>query len=126
MSDPILKKGDSGDVVSKLQLRLNSIGANTQDIDGQFGDNTEQAVKNFQLAYGLTADGVVGQQTWDKLYEVTGSPNAQTSTAKKTLVMDPLEVRGKVKQGPDWKALGIAAGVLAVVAGLVALANSDD
>jgi len=66
---PVLQRGSSGDVVSSLQTVLTN-GApgewNTtpQGIDGDFGPNTEAAVKAFQTWGGVTADGVVGDQTW--------------------------------------------------------------
>ena len=37
-------------------------------VDGNFGAGTERSVKAFQSENGLTADGVVGQVTWDALY----------------------------------------------------------
>lgn len=45
------------------------IGSNgkTLDIDGDFGGNTAYALKAFQAAAGLTADGVCGPKTWSKL-----------------------------------------------------------
>ena len=39
-------------------------------IDGNFGDNTEKAVKEFQEKYKLTVDGIVGPGTWKKLEEI--------------------------------------------------------
>jgi peptidoglycan hydrolase-like protein with peptidoglycan-binding domain len=66
---PVLQRGSSGDVVRSLQTVLTN-GApgewNTtpQGIDGDFGPNTEAAVKAFQTWGGVTADGVVGDQTW--------------------------------------------------------------
>lgn len=38
-------------------------------IDGDFGDKTEAAVKEFQEKSGLVADGIVGPGTWKKLEE---------------------------------------------------------
>ena len=49
-------------------------------VDGDFGNETLEAVKQFQKDWGLTADGVVGEKTWamlesspekQKLYTVT-------------------------------------------------------
>ncbi|GAA3210244.1 hypothetical protein GCM10020256_08150 [Streptomyces thermocoprophilus] len=36
--------------------------------DGRYGARTAAAVKRFQAAYGLTADGVAGPQTYSKIY----------------------------------------------------------
>ena len=56
-----LGKGSAGEEVKVVQK---SLGLNP---DGFFGLQTEQAVKEFQMKNGYTADGVVGPQTWDAL-----------------------------------------------------------
>ena len=43
------------------------MGYYTIDIDGLFGGGTESAVKKFQASVGIAADGIVGQDTWNKL-----------------------------------------------------------
>jgi Putative peptidoglycan binding domain len=58
-----LKPGDTGHQVKVLQLALAHLGFSPGTIDGQYGAGTTQAVKNFQTAHGLTADGVCGPQT---------------------------------------------------------------
>jgi putative chitinase len=58
----LLKKGDNNEDVKKLQVRLGV------DPIGNFGPKTEEAVKAWQAANGLTADGVVGDGTWSKLF----------------------------------------------------------
>ncbi len=68
-----LRRGDSGRAVRELQFYLYMISAYNSavpsvTIDGQFGAATEAAVRAYQSAYGLTVDGVVGQATWNSLY----------------------------------------------------------
>lgn len=53
--------------VSNLQTILQQAGYNPGGIDGLYGPNTTAAVKAFQTANGLTADGIVGPQTLAKL-----------------------------------------------------------
>ena len=50
----LLKVGSKGDDVKKLQEKLGLTA------DGNFGPGTEKAVKEWQSANGLTADGIVG------------------------------------------------------------------
>ena len=64
---PMVRMGDSGDAVMTLQTELNAQGYNCGEADGVFGQNTLNAVIAFQTAKGLTADGVVGAQTWGAL-----------------------------------------------------------
>ncbi|WP_275670731.1 L,D-transpeptidase family protein [Neobacillus notoginsengisoli] len=59
----ILKKGSKGPAVKELQRVLTSKGYSTNGIDGVFGPGTEAAVKKFQKAKKLKADGVVGPTT---------------------------------------------------------------
>jgi peptidoglycan hydrolase-like protein with peptidoglycan-binding domain len=55
-----------GTNVRKIQLLLRARGA-ALGVDGIFGPQTENAVKQFQGAKGLVVDGVVGNQTWSAL-----------------------------------------------------------
>ncbi|MVP01336.1 peptidoglycan-binding protein [Paenibacillus lutrae] len=64
--DGVLKVGDSGEQVRSMQQQLNKVGY-TLGADGIFGSGTETIVKQFQSAHGLTADGIVGPATSDKL-----------------------------------------------------------
>ena len=70
---PTLRKGDTGESVLELQERLNSLGASLKP-DGIFGAKTEEAVKVFQKAHGLTADGICGPKT-RKALGVSGNIN---------------------------------------------------
>lgn len=63
----VLKKGRKGADVKELQNTLNSLSFNCGKVDGDFGKNTDKAVKSFQKSYGLVQDGAVGKNTAHKL-----------------------------------------------------------
>jgi len=63
-----LRRGDKSAEVMVLQQYLLSLGYLSDQPDGQFGSGTERAVKLFQEANGLTADGVAGKGTLSILY----------------------------------------------------------
>lgn len=58
----LLRVGSTGDDVKKLQELLGV------DVIGKFGPKTEAAVKGWQSANGLTPDGIVGPNTWAKMF----------------------------------------------------------
>ena len=62
----LLKKGSKGDSVKLLQELLNKHGFNLT-VDGDFGNKTEEAVKQFQKRLNLTVDGIVGSKTFEAL-----------------------------------------------------------
>ena len=61
------KKILDGDLVRKVQARLESLGFDPGPIDGKFGPKTLKAVLAFQKAEGLGTDGIVGDNTLQKL-----------------------------------------------------------
>lgn len=61
--------GDSGDMVRWVQWYLKQYGFNIA-VDGSFGSNTLNTVKNFQSLKGLEIDGMVGPLTKNKLVEM--------------------------------------------------------
>ncbi len=63
----VLKKGSRGSSVSDLQTKLNLVIGAGLAVDGAFGNATYNAVLRFQRTYGLSADGIVGNQTWSRL-----------------------------------------------------------
>ena len=63
-----LKTGSTGTSVRQLQQRLKDLGYYSGSVDGKFGSGTASAVTAFQSANGLTADGVAGTRTLNKLY----------------------------------------------------------
>lgn len=66
---PTLRRGSEGEYVTLLQTKLFQLGYDlgSYGIDGDFGSRTEAAVKAFQTANGLTADGICGRNTWAAL-----------------------------------------------------------
>ena len=63
---PVLRRGASGKAVRLVQKALRRSGS-TLEKDGIFGPRTEHAVRAFQNAHGLEADGIVGLRTWPLL-----------------------------------------------------------
>lgn len=53
--------------VMALQYLLRNRGFYKANVDGEFGELTEKAVRDFQRAKGLKVDGIVGPQTWTPL-----------------------------------------------------------
>lgn len=65
-----LKRGASGLAVTELQEKLNKLGYSCT-IDGHYGTNTSDAVKQFQKAYNLTVDGLAGAITRTLILNLT-------------------------------------------------------
>ncbi len=85
-----LKLGSTGSDVRDLQSNLTTLGFYWADITGSFGEKTEAAVKSFQKAKGLTADGVAGSKTisaiadaLDRMGASSGSASVSSGTALK-------------------------------------------
>ena len=77
-----LKEGSRGDNVKALQQKLIALGYLTGAADGLYGSGTKAAVRAFQSANGLAADGVAGAQTLsaiDRVYAGTASPGVTPS-----------------------------------------------
>lgn len=66
----LIKKGSKGDNVRKVQARLIELGysCGKYGADGIFGNDTLNAVKSYQKSNGLAVDGIVGKNTWGKLF----------------------------------------------------------
>ncbi len=76
----VLRLGSTGETVSLAQYLLRIAGeyyetVNPITIDGIFGARTQQAVTAFQFAQNLSADGIIGRDTWNKLYRIYYSVN---------------------------------------------------
>jgi len=79
-----VKLGDKGDGVKQIQTALKAAGYKVT-VDGDFGNQTDAAVRQFQKKNGLKVDGIVGKITWGKLStagtSTSSSSGATTTTA---------------------------------------------
>lgn len=73
---PVLRRGDRGPEVVELQLRLGQLYLYTGPADGIFDDRVEQAVRTYQWARGVWADGIglYGAETRRALESETAVP----------------------------------------------------
>ena len=75
----LLKLGSEGEDVKKLQQKLGV------DPIGKFGPKTDAAVREWQSKHGLTADGIVGDGTWGKMF-------SESTVSAPTLITEPAPV----------------------------------
>lgn len=78
-SESVLRHGQAGETVRNLQQTLDRLGyrdphGHLLKPDGDFGRNTEHAVRAFQQAHGLHVDGVVGRDTREALLKAERTP----------------------------------------------------
>ena len=77
---PQLKRGSLSNYVCIAQDDLNTLGFRTNGLDGIFGAATQTAVINYQKSKGLTADGIVGCNTWRSLQEAVVGTGPTSTT----------------------------------------------
>lgn len=89
-----IRQGDRGDDVKKMQEILIRKGYNvgSTGADGIFGKNTKAAVMDFQRANGLTADGICGPRTWEKLLEDQEQAEERYTATIKGLSKDEADI----------------------------------
>ena len=73
-SSEVLRRGSESSAVLFLQRLLLSYLYPITNLDGDFGPETERAVRAFQSENGLGVDGVVGTNTWRALFNSSGRP----------------------------------------------------
>ena len=77
---PLIKRGSLSNYVLIAQHDLNTLGYKTNGLDGIFGSATQNAVREYQRARGLTVDGIVGCNTWRSLQEDVVGTGATNTT----------------------------------------------
>ena len=76
-----MKLGSSGSNVRDLQTDLTTLGYYWADITGNYGEKTEAAVKSFQKAKGLTADGIAGSKTVSAIEAAVAKKGSSSSSS---------------------------------------------
>jgi len=114
---PTLRRGATGQAVREVQQRLKDWGYYGGAVDGQFGPQTEKAVRDFQSRNGLTVDGVVGPATWAAL-GYSGGQAASTGAQRPGVNIDLLArvVRAEAEAEPYEGKVAVAAVLLNRVA----------
>lgn len=83
---PFLSPGSTGTDVSRLQATLKLMGFYQGAVDGSYTAATQDAVAQFQSATGISADGIAGPSTWEKLLP---SPDAVETIPANELPRQP-------------------------------------
>jgi hypothetical protein len=108
MAKVLLAKGVKGEIVRKLQRRLQERGFDPEGIDGDYGNNTQRAVNSFQQANGLTPTGEVDVVTWERLMGVP-IPSVRDRSLQLTAAFEGHDFT--LAQG-NWDGAGITWGII--------------
>ena len=91
----ILHSGEEGSDVAVLQGKLKQLSLYGDDIDGIFGPATRKAVRDFQLSFGLTVDGIVGPETFGKLPPDT--LNSRMAVSREDIILMARIIHGEAR-----------------------------
>ena len=86
--------GTGSDAVRQVQIRLNRISNNypaipkISPVDGYFGQETEDAVREFQRIFNLTDDGIVGRATWYAILRIYNSVKRLSELNSEGITLD--------------------------------------
>lgn len=102
---PWLRLGSTGQWVSNLQLVLHNGGWLAGAVDGDFGPQTEAAVKAYQQARALDADGIVGPATWASIDQLIAYVTALSAPPPPPQVQNVPAFPGTTKLGSHGQAV---------------------
>lgn len=77
---PTTRRGSKGPYVCVAQDALTTLGYNTGGLDGIFGANTQNAVRQYQSSQGIVVDGIIGPITWRNLMADVVGRGASSTT----------------------------------------------
>lgn len=99
----LLKRGSRSTEVKNVQKTLKELGYYTYPtITGYYGSTTERAVKRFQKAMGVSADGIVGNKTRALLNRDEKLDITKNNAAKQISVMGSVSVQAVSGGALDW------------------------
>jgi putative chitinase len=86
LADGVLRSGEKGDPIRDLQQNLHELGYTGRNgrpltADGDFGGNTEHAVRAYQRDHGLTVDGIAGSKTLESIEQQRQQEQALNQTS---------------------------------------------
>ena len=90
----LLGVGDTGAAVKELQKRLTALGYDTKGIDGDFGPNTNSALKDFQEDHDCDVDGIAGPQ----VFKALDAAEKKVADAKKKAAEKAAEEKRKAEE----------------------------
>ncbi|MBQ1507658.1 MAG: peptidoglycan-binding protein [Ruminococcus sp.] len=98
VDESVIKLGDESETVKAIQEQLAKLGYFEIEISGLFGEYTEQAIKNFQLANGLPATGIVDEETYNALFaqQVVSNPYSEPEAEEPAVQSGPSQLPSSV------------------------------
>jgi hypothetical protein len=91
------RRGSKGPEVRQIQEKLKAQELYLGNIDGIFGGGCEGAVKRFQRRRGMLADGIVGAETWQALFDGASLPEPEV--LQESLAYRCLALTGSIETG---------------------------
>lgn len=104
--------GSRGEEVKQIQTKLKNWGYYNGSVDGVYGSQTYEAVKNFQKKNGLTADGIAGSKTLAALGINSSSSSGGKSSNNSDLNLLSHLVYGEARGEPYKGMVAVAATVM--------------
>ena len=112
VSEALSRYGSRGSEVSKIQTKLKNWGYYTGSVDGVYGSGTLKAVKKFQSKNGLTADGIAGKATLEKMGIFSSSSKSSGSVSSSSLNLISRFVYAESRGEPYKGQVAVAAVIL--------------
>ena len=112
VSEALSRYGSRGSEVSKIQTKLKNWGYYTGSVDGIYGSSTLSAVKKFQRKNGLTADGIAGKTTLEKMGIFSSSSKSSGSVSSSSLNLISRFVYAESRGEPYKGQVAVAAVIL--------------